>query len=86
MVVEPETYHIKQNKHAPNSFRPILIYRDCLPLPVSESKAKEFLESHAWKQGGSWGHIPKRHFHPNTHECYGMYNVSTERDVKAYLR
>lgn len=21
---------------------------------------------------GTWGAIPKHHFHPNTHECYGI--------------
>lgn len=76
MTVDPETYRLRTNAHAPNSNKPVLIYRDCLPLPLSESKAKEFLESHAWIQGGTWGHIPKRHFHPNTHECYGMVQVN----------
>lgn len=22
---------------------------------------------------GTWGAITTRHFHPNTHECYGLY-------------
>lgn len=93
MVVDPETYRLQSNTHAPNSNKPVLIYRDCLPLPLSESKAKEFLESHAWIQGGTWGHIPKRHFHPNTHECYGMvpseYRVqrdpNADKNCKAYF-
>lgn len=71
MVVAPETYHLKPNKYAPNNDNPVLIYRDCLPLPLSEEKTTEFLESHAWVKKGTWGHIPVRHFHPNTHECYG---------------
>ncbi|KIV77169.1 hypothetical protein PV11_08992 [Exophiala sideris] len=73
MVYQPETYYLKPNRHAPNSDLPVLIYRDCLPLPLSEGNAKEFLESHAWIQGGTWGHISTRHFHPNTHECYGVF-------------
>lgn len=71
MVVTPEVYHLKPNKYAPNNDHPVLIYRDCLPLPFSEEKTTEFLESHAWVKKGTWGHIPVRHFHPNTHECYG---------------
>lgn len=73
MVVEPETYFLQPNEFCPNSALPVLIYRDCLPLPLSEARAKEFLEQHAWKQGGTWGHIPTRHYHPNTHECYGVF-------------
>ncbi|OHE98471.1 hypothetical protein CORC01_06262 [Colletotrichum orchidophilum] len=23
---------------------------------------------------GTWGHIPIRHFHPNSHECYGIFS------------
>jgi uncharacterized protein YjlB len=71
IVIEPETYFLKPNKHAPNNDLPILIYRDVLPLPLSEERTKGFLESHAWIRGGTWGHINIRHFHPNTHECYG---------------
>jgi uncharacterized protein YjlB len=71
MVWEPETRYLKPNKHAPNSDMPVLVYRQCLPLPLSEEKVTEFLESHAWVKKGTWGHIPQRHFHPNSHECYG---------------
>lgn len=71
MVWEPEAYYLKQNKHAPNNPYPVLVYRQCLPLPVSDEKATAFLESHAWERRGAWGHIGQRHFHPNSHECYG---------------
>ncbi|RVX67749.1 hypothetical protein B0A52_07872 [Exophiala mesophila] len=73
MVYEPEVYHLTPNRGAPNSDKPVLIYRDCLPLPISEEKTTEFLESHAWVKKGTWGHIDVRHFHPNTHECYGVF-------------
>ncbi|KAJ9615498.1 hypothetical protein H2200_001573 [Cladophialophora chaetospira] len=73
MVYEPETYYLKPNEHCPNNERPVLIYRDCLPVPLSEEKTTEFLESHAWEKKGVWGHIAYKHFHPNTHECYGTY-------------
>jgi uncharacterized protein YjlB len=69
MVYEPEQYQLQPNKHCPNNPWPVLIYRDCLPLPLSEDKTTEFLESHAWDKKGTWGHISYRHFHPNTHEC-----------------
>lgn len=71
MVYEPEKYYLKPNSYAPNSNLPVLIYRDCLPLPLSEEKTTQFLESHHWIKKGTWGHISVRHFHPNTHECYG---------------
>ena len=73
MVWEPETYYLQANKHAPNNDMPVLVYRECLPLPLSEEKATEFLESHAWVKKGTWGHIAQRHFHPNSHECYGKH-------------
>ncbi|KIW23032.1 uncharacterized protein PV07_11264 [Cladophialophora immunda] len=73
MGFEPETYFLGPNKHCPNNDMPVLIYRDCLPLPLSEAKTTEFLEAHAWEKKGTWGHIAYRHFHPNTHECYGVF-------------
>lgn len=72
MTWDPETYLLKPNQHAPNSHMPVLIYRQCLPLPLSEEKAATFFASHAWEKRGAWGHIPQRHFHPNSHECYGV--------------
>lgn len=70
---DPEQYQIPPNEFAPNSSLPVLIYRDVLPLPLSEDKVTEFLESHDWEKRGVWGHIPRRHFHPNSHECYGAF-------------
>ncbi|CAK7563979.1 MAG: hypothetical protein SEPTF4163_001862 [Sporothrix epigloea] len=72
MALEPETYYLKRNQHAPNNAFPVLVYRQCLPLPVSEEKTTAFLEAHAWEKKGTWGHIGVRHFHPNVHECYGV--------------
>lgn len=72
MGLIPEQHVIPPNKYALNSSFPVLIYRDALPLPLSEEKTTEFLEANEWEKRGVWGHIPVRHFHPNTHECYGM--------------
>ena len=72
MAWEPETYYLKRNQHAPNNAHPVLVYRQCLPLPVSEENTTAFLEAHAWERKGTWGHISVRHFHPNVHECYGV--------------
>lgn len=69
--ITPEQYMIPPNKYAPNSRLPILLYRDILPLPLSEEKTTIFLEANDWEKRGVWGHISVRHFHPNTHECYG---------------
>lgn len=27
---------------------------------------------------GTWGHIDIRHFHPNSHECYGIFRGSSK--------
>lgn len=72
MGLIPEQHVIPPNKYALNSPFPVLIYRDALPLPLSEEKTTQFLEANEWEKRGVWGHIPVRHFHPNTHECYGM--------------
>ncbi|CAK7264597.1 hypothetical protein SEPCBS119000_001079 [Sporothrix epigloea] len=72
MALTPETYYLKRNQHAPNNAYPVLVYRQCLPLPVSEAKTTTFLEAHSWERKGVWGHIGVRHFHPNVHECYGV--------------
>lgn len=67
MSWEPETYQLKPNKHAPNSDLPVLVYRQCLPLPLTEDKVEAFFKLHAWERRGIWGHIWQRHFHPNSH-------------------
>ncbi|OAL53980.1 hypothetical protein IQ07DRAFT_619221 [Pyrenochaeta sp. DS3sAY3a] len=77
MIFQPETYSILPNRHAPNSELPVLIYRNCLPSPHSEETTTKFLESNGWIYKGTWGHIPVRHFHPNTHECYGVFRGSS---------
>ncbi|KAH7394306.1 hypothetical protein BKA66DRAFT_297052 [Pyrenochaeta sp. MPI-SDFR-AT-0127] len=77
MVHHPEVYLLASNEFAPNSKLPVLIYRNCLPRPFSEDETTAFLESHGWVKKGSWGHIPIRHFHPNTHECYGVFQGSS---------
>lgn len=81
MAVTPETYYLTRTQFAPNNDKPVLLYRDCLPLPLSEERAKGFLESHAWKHGGTWGHISQRHFHPNTHECYGKKTARQQPEI-----
>lgn len=77
MSTPPETYYIKPNTCAPNSKLPILIYRSVLPSPASEESTTSFLTSHGWRKLGTWGHIPTRHFHPNVHECYGIFQGSS---------
>lgn len=66
-----EVIRLRPNKFAPNNSKPILVYRNALAQPVTEQSAKALLESHGWDHKGTWGHISQRHFHPNTHECYG---------------
>lgn len=76
MAFIPEQHFIPPNKHSPNSVLPVLIYRHVLPLPLSQERTTSFLEANGWVKQGVWGHIPVRHFHPNTHECYGQLPAS----------
>ncbi|KAH7173166.1 uncharacterized protein B0J16DRAFT_418523 [Fusarium flagelliforme] len=68
-----ECYLLPPTADAPNSRLPILVYRNVLPLPRTEETATQFLTTHRWEKRGSWGHIGIRHFHPNSHECYGIF-------------
>ncbi|KAI3550893.1 hypothetical protein CSPX01_01388 [Colletotrichum filicis] len=69
-VAQPEAYPLKRTAHCPNNDLPVLIYRDVLQ-PLNEESASERLQRHGWEKKGTWGTISLKHFHPNTHECYG---------------
>ncbi|GME45579.1 hypothetical protein GTA08_BOTSDO04745 [Neofusicoccum parvum] len=75
---EPEKYSVKPNAHCPNSSFPILVYRGVLPNPLDEASTSEFLQRNQWEKKGTWGAITTKHFHPNTHECYGIFQGSSE--------
>ncbi|KAI1386434.1 uncharacterized protein F4822DRAFT_316371 [Hypoxylon trugodes] len=77
MAVNPETHYFEQTTLVPNSKLPVLIYRDVLPQPYSEEKTQAFLEKNQWLKGGTWGAVPRHHFHPNTHECYAVFQGSS---------
>jgi hypothetical protein len=82
MPTDPEIHHLEPNAYAPNSELPVLVYRDVLPLPLTETTATTFLEGHGWERRGVWGHIAVRHFHPNSHECYGgCYLIQLDGDL-----
>ncbi|KAL4969942.1 cupin domain-containing protein [Aspergillus stella-maris] len=68
-----QTYFLGPTPHAPNSGLPIIHYRGVLPEPLTEESVTEFLTRDRWEKRGTWGHIPIRHFHPNSHECYGIF-------------
>lgn len=71
--MEPEAYTFTSTDFAPNNKLPVLVYRNILKQPVDEQSVTEQLTKHNWRKLGAWGHIPKPHFHPNTHECYGVF-------------
>ncbi|KAL1972593.1 hypothetical protein VTN31DRAFT_7007 [Thermomyces dupontii] len=77
MATEPEIYYCGPTRFVPNSRLPILIYRNVLPQPITEETTGEFLEKNNWVKRGTWGAISRHHFHPNTHECYGVYQGSS---------
>ncbi|KAL2830437.1 hypothetical protein BJY01DRAFT_240376 [Aspergillus pseudoustus] len=73
-----DTYFLSPTAHAPNSLLPVIHYRDVLPHPLSEEGVTKFLTANKWEKRGTWGHIPIRHFHPNSHECYGIFQGSSK--------
>ncbi|KAF5528644.1 Uncharacterized protein CGCA056_v000124 [Colletotrichum aenigma] len=68
-----QCYFLSPNEDAPNSRLPVLHYRDVLPEPRDEASVTDFLTRNRWEKRGTWGHIGIRHFHPNSHECYGIF-------------
>ncbi|KAL2276180.1 hypothetical protein FJTKL_01342 [Diaporthe vaccinii] len=65
--------HLPATADAPNNRLPVLHYRNVLPSPVSEDSTIKFLTANEWEHRGTWGHIDIRHFHPKSHECYGIF-------------
>ncbi|KAF5563452.1 cupin domain-containing protein [Fusarium napiforme] len=77
MSLSVECYLVPRTEDAPNNRLPILVYRDVLPYPRTEETVTRFLTAHRWEKRGTWGHIAIRHFHPNSHECYGIFQGSS---------
>lgn len=90
-TMHAETYTLPPTPYVPNSPLPVLVYRNALPTPVTETSTQRFIEGNGWErqvckppsivlclqridasQGPVFPAIPKRHFHPNVHECYGI--------------
>ncbi|KAH8897441.1 hypothetical protein GQ53DRAFT_791908 [Thozetella sp. PMI_491] len=74
----PEQYHVRPTPHCHGNDLPVLVYRGALPQPLDEETASEFLQRHGWVKKGTWGTITTKHFHPNTHECYGIFQGTSE--------
>ncbi|KAG7042651.1 cupin domain protein [Colletotrichum scovillei] len=83
-VTQPEAYPLKRTTHCPNNDLPVLIYRNVLQ-PLNEESASEILQRHGWEKKGTWGTISLKHFHPNTHECYGKSISSAETFISINL-
>ncbi|KAL4784419.1 hypothetical protein BJX76DRAFT_367627 [Aspergillus varians] len=80
MVTAPYTYYLPPTEHTPNNSLPVLHYKNVLPLPRTEEETTKLLTAHKWEKRllGYMGAISVSHFHPNTHECYGIFQgVST---------
>ncbi|KAH6683529.1 hypothetical protein F5X68DRAFT_242359 [Plectosphaerella plurivora] len=69
--VLPPTAHVPNNKH------PVIVYRDALPKSHTEESTTAFLEANQWEKKGFWPGTWVHHFHPNTHECYGVVTGTT---------
>ncbi|OAX82122.1 hypothetical protein ACJ72_03526 [Emergomyces africanus] len=75
---QSERFYLQPTTYSPNSPLPVLLYRNVLPRPHSASTTIEFLERNKkWEKRGIFGHHPTPHFHPNTHECYGIFQGSS---------
>ncbi|VUC29918.1 unnamed protein product [Clonostachys rosea] len=79
--MQPTAFFFHPTKYVPNSKLPVLLYRNALPFPLEEDIVKEFLESNHWIHGGTWNAVPRHHFHPNTHECYGIAIVEGSSEL-----
>ncbi|KAL5341143.1 hypothetical protein BJX70DRAFT_396196 [Aspergillus crustosus] len=77
MATNPSTYYLPPTEHAPNNPLPVLHYKDVLPRPRTEEVVSKFLTAHKWEKRGTWGAIWISHFHPNSHECYGVFQGSS---------
>ncbi|OJI98764.1 hypothetical protein ASPVEDRAFT_50389 [Aspergillus versicolor CBS 583.65] len=73
MVTAPSTYYLPPTEHTPNNPLPVLHYRNVLPKLRTEEEVTKFLTAHKWEKRGTWGTIWTSHFHPNCHECYGVF-------------
>ncbi|UPX09313.1 uncharacterized protein EKO05_0000004 [Ascochyta rabiei] len=74
----PEVHFLRPTPHCPNSQYPVLIYRNVIPEPQDETETSIFLQRYGWVKKGTWGAITIKHFHPNTHECYGVIQGKSE--------
>ncbi|KAL2830599.1 hypothetical protein BDW59DRAFT_19115 [Aspergillus cavernicola] len=77
MTATPNTYYLPPRDHTPNNALPVLHYPNVLPLPRTEDVVTQFLTAHKWEKRGTWGAIWQSHFHPNSHECYGIFQGSS---------
>ncbi|KAL0939719.1 cupin domain protein [Colletotrichum truncatum] len=75
---KPETYLLRRTTHCPNNDLPVLIYRNVLGEQLDETSVSERLQRNGWVKKGTWGTIKLKHFHPNTHECYGIFQGRSE--------
>ncbi|KAI9375489.1 hypothetical protein BJX61DRAFT_531558 [Aspergillus egyptiacus] len=77
MTTMPNTYYLPPTDYAPNNPLPILHYQNVLPQPRTEDGVTKFLTANKWEKRGTWGPIWQSHFHPNSHECYGVFQGSS---------
>ncbi|PVH79587.1 hypothetical protein DL98DRAFT_589217 [Cadophora sp. DSE1049] len=76
-----EIHHFQPTRFVPNNKLPVLVYRDVLPRPHNEGSAEELPDKNHWKKGGTWRAVPRHHFHPNTHECYAVFQGHSTLNV-----
>ncbi|KAL4807966.1 hypothetical protein BDV18DRAFT_110299 [Aspergillus unguis] len=77
MITTPSTFYLPRTEHTPNNPLPVLHYKNVLPEPRTEEEVTKFLTAHKWEKRGTWGAGYESHFHPNSHECYGVFQGSS---------
>ncbi|KAF9889818.1 hypothetical protein FE257_006908 [Aspergillus nanangensis] len=76
-VIYPEAYYLGQGNLVPNSRLPALVYRGVLPKSLDKGEIQALCEANRWEKRGEWGPFWDAHFHPNTHECYAVFQGSS---------
>jgi uncharacterized protein YjlB len=76
---ETEYYQLKDDGIFPNSYLPVVLYKQVLDLPVllASHYIKRLFQSNNWSNIWKSGIYEYNHYHSNTHEVMGVYKGKT---------
>lgn len=72
---EVQDFQLKDDGRFPNSYLPVLLYKNALKLPsfFASDYIKKLFATHNWKNAWKAGVFTYHHYHSNTHEVLGFY-------------